>query len=209
MALLRKNTLVFPATAALMIMLGSCEFHPNLKDIGYPACIRDSDCPSKGLVCWEGICLAECQGADPVVWIKLDAADIGEYTCPGLATCEKLDRLKVQLPPGSYIEMGPERGQVDPACELLLARFTLVPMRGVDQAKLSVMILGLDDQDQEVMGVVPTPIDLGREHLDRAYVINPETFAWPVRVRLVASESDVVAHFEIEEYRLLCCEKGL
>ena len=142
-----------------------------------------------------------------MIWIKPDGDDIGEYVCPG-ATCENPDRLEVRLPAGSYLELLPPDGSDDPGCELFLARLTLVPMGGAQPAKLTVVILGQDDQGDTVVGVEEVPIELSRESRNQLYVINPETFAWPIRLRLEAQELQGEAHFELEEYRLLCCELG-
>jgi hypothetical protein len=205
MALLSKYRLEILA-AGVILLAQACEFHPNLKDLGYPVCSRDSDCPSQGFVCLEGICVADCPGADPVVWLGADSEGNGVFVCPDRAQCERGERLEVLLPSGSYIELGPDGENDDPGCAMLLVRFSLIPIGGSAGAELNVLILGLDKEGRETMGILPDTLELEQERLDQSFVINPETFGWPVRMRLLSLEKNEAAHFEFEEYKLICCK---
>jgi len=188
-----------------LMLISGCEFHPGLKDSGYPECNRDSDCPYEGLVCLEGICIADCARAEPVVWIASETEGPGRLICSPEASCQQKERWELQLPVDSYCEVGPEDGQDEPRCSLMLAHLSLVLQEEAEPASLGVTILGSGEPGHEVVGVVPDPIELDQPHQSMQYVINPQTFAWPVRVRLNALGPDGPAHLVLEEYRLLCC----
>lgn len=216
-----------PHFAVLLVMLSSwgCHFEPAITGMGYQACETTENCEAGGFVCLKGFCVPDCQGAYPVAWLEpAKDGDKASVECSAEESCQinheaMPSRLDVALPPGNFIEMGPEKTGPktfipDPGCGRVVLRFSvLAPDMDESQGlELSVVIRG-----QDATGVLPDNLLLRKvvegEDIDpqfrentQFYVVNTAIFEWPIRLRLVPIASNTVAYFAIRDFEISCCE---
>jgi hypothetical protein len=219
MVFLRIHLAVFLAA----LFWSGCKFNPAVTGLGYQTCDTTADCKSGGLVCLRGLCVPDCNGIYTVARLVPEhEGDAGEYfkkICPGGECAVKKEFLSVELPPGTFLELGSTKNQDDvKGCNRVVIRFSILapdlhpepPGR-----ELSVVIRGA-----EATGVVPEDQD-GKILLEKAieeedlkkqfrentyfYVVDTAIFEWPVRLRLVPIAGDKTA-FWVRGFELSCCE---
>ncbi len=206
------------AVLVAAVLLGGCKFDPAVYGLGYQECDTTADCDAGGLVCLKGFCVPDCDNLYTVSRLGPDSADdVGEHftwICPG-GRCEvTAEHLDVELPPGTFLEMGSDKSKDQLGdCDRVVIRFSvLAPEMDSQGRELSVVIRG-----GNATGVIPETLTLtlvaGEERLARQfrentqfYVVDAAIFGWPVRLRLVPVASNTTAYLWIRDFEMSCCE---
>lgn len=218
MVFLRIHLAVFLAA----LFWSGCKFDPAVIGLGYRTCGTTADCKSGGLVCLKGLCVPDCNGTYTVARLgpehEDDAGEYFEKICPGGKCAVNQDFLSVELPPGTFLELGSTKNRDGvKGCNRVVIRLsTLAPDTGESQGlDLSVVIRGA-----ETTGVVPRDQDgiialkkfRQAEDLDKRfwentyfYVVDTAIFEWPVRLRLVPIASETT-FFWVRAFEISCCE---
>jgi hypothetical protein len=209
------------AVALVALLLSGCKFDPAVYGLGYQKCDSTAECIGGGLVCLKGLCVPDCQGAYTVARLGPDSEDdTGDYfkkLCPG-ALCETSpEYLDVELPPGTFLDMGSMKTKEELGdCNVVVIRFSiLVPKEKVQGRELSVVIRGPNATGvvhEEEGGVISLQLFEPDEDLDERfreethfYVVSQEIFGWPVGLRLVPIANNTTAYFWIRDFEMSCC----
>ena len=207
------------------LFLTGCKFDPAVYGLGYQSCDTTENCEAGGFVCLKGFCVPDCQETYPVAWLEpAKDGDKASWECSAEENCHlnhevRPSRLDVALPPGNFIEMGPQKIDSktfipDPGCGRVVLHFSvLAPDMDVPQGlELSVVIRG-----KVATGVLPDNLVLRKvvegEDIDpqfrentRFYLVNTSIFEWPIRLRLVPIANNTTAFFWIRDFEISCCE---
>jgi hypothetical protein len=205
------------AVLAAALLFSGCRFDPAVDGLGYQECDTTDECMAGGMVCLKGFCVPDCDSVYTVSRLGPDSKDdAGEHftwMCPG-GRCEITgEYLDVELPPGTFLEMGSDKVEDQLGdCDRVVIRFSiLAPQMDSQGRELSVVIRGRD-----ATGVIPGTFtlekiveeqDLGLQFREQTqfYVVDVVIFGWPVRLRLVPIANNTTAFFWIRDFEMSCC----